>query len=600
MRSPAIRSSASSAGGTRPQVLTFPDAPFASYFSGNTVQICPVGALTAKPYRFKARPWDLEQEESTCTTCSVGCRVTVQSSRNQVLRYQGVDIDPVNWGWLCDKGRFGFEVDRERRAPVRAARARGRPARRGLAGRVALERAADGDPRGTDSRWPRIGRGHRWRAAHQRRRVRVGEAREGRSSAPTTSTRRSVTACRPSSTSGLPTATIDEACAAGTLARARARPQGGAAGPVPPRPRRGREASPASDRAVTGRDVAHAARGSVAALPTGRASRARRVTARQGVRGPTASTPTGSRLPPIVVAHRRPTVGCRGGRCDRGGDRPRSSQPDPMPGSSSAAAGNVAARDRHGPRSGPASRTSRARRRSRRGSPSSGARCRLLRVSTPPRSSAPRPTVASACLVLLGADPLSDFPDRRLAEQALDGDPVDRRRHVPHCRRSRRPTVVLAAAGYAEKRGTTTNLEGRVSLVAQKVTPPGTARPDWMIAAELAVLLQADLELLVGRGHLGRDRSDVGCTRRDDARTAAQRRRPRRPRRRSRQCRRTPADGAPRRRDARPRSRRPSTPTLFAWCRPAGSTTSASTLQRSPLHGRPRHRGRAAHEPHRP
>ncbi|HMK10180.1 MAG TPA: 2Fe-2S iron-sulfur cluster-binding protein, partial [Acidimicrobiales bacterium] len=96
--------------GNDTQVLTFPDEPFASYFSGNTVQICPVGALTAKPYRFKARPWDLEQEESTCTTCSVGCRVTVQSSRNRVLRYQGVDIDPVNWGWLCDKGRFAFEA----------------------------------------------------------------------------------------------------------------------------------------------------------------------------------------------------------------------------------------------------------------------------------------------------------------------------------------------------------------------------------------------------------------------------------------------------------------------------------------------------------
>src|SRR6185369_6670651 len=96
--------------GNETQVLTFPDEPFASYFSGNTVQICPVGALTAKPYRFKARPWDLEQEESTCTTCAVGCRVTVQSSRDRVLRYQGVDIDPVNWGWLCDKGRFGFEA----------------------------------------------------------------------------------------------------------------------------------------------------------------------------------------------------------------------------------------------------------------------------------------------------------------------------------------------------------------------------------------------------------------------------------------------------------------------------------------------------------
>ena len=89
--------------------MTFPDEPFSSYFSGNTVQICPVGALTAKPYRFKARPWDLSQVESTCTTCSVGCRTVVQSSRDELLRYQGVDSDPVNWSWLCDRGRFNFE-----------------------------------------------------------------------------------------------------------------------------------------------------------------------------------------------------------------------------------------------------------------------------------------------------------------------------------------------------------------------------------------------------------------------------------------------------------------------------------------------------------
>ena len=95
--------------GNETQVLTFPDDPFNSYFSGNTVQICPVGALTAKPYRFRARPWDLEEVESTCTTCSVGCGVAVQASRNELLRYQGVDVDEVNHGWLCDKGRFDFE-----------------------------------------------------------------------------------------------------------------------------------------------------------------------------------------------------------------------------------------------------------------------------------------------------------------------------------------------------------------------------------------------------------------------------------------------------------------------------------------------------------
>ena len=91
------------------EVATFPTEPFSSYFSGNTVQICPVGALTATPYRFTARPWDLDQVESTCTACSVGCRVAVQSSQNRLTRLLGIDSEPVNHGWLCDKGRFAFE-----------------------------------------------------------------------------------------------------------------------------------------------------------------------------------------------------------------------------------------------------------------------------------------------------------------------------------------------------------------------------------------------------------------------------------------------------------------------------------------------------------
>ena len=96
--------------GENVEVATFPTEPFSSYFSGNTVQICPVGALTATPYRFTARPWDLDQVESTCTTCSVGCRVAVQSSSNRLTRLLGIDSEPVNHGWLCDKGRFGFEA----------------------------------------------------------------------------------------------------------------------------------------------------------------------------------------------------------------------------------------------------------------------------------------------------------------------------------------------------------------------------------------------------------------------------------------------------------------------------------------------------------
>ena len=91
------------------EVATSPSDPFDSIFSGNTVQICPVGALTAKPYRFSARPWDLEQVESTCTTCAVGCRVAVQSSGNRLTRVLGVDAEPVNQGWLCDKGRFSLD-----------------------------------------------------------------------------------------------------------------------------------------------------------------------------------------------------------------------------------------------------------------------------------------------------------------------------------------------------------------------------------------------------------------------------------------------------------------------------------------------------------
>jgi NADH-quinone oxidoreductase subunit G len=92
------------------EISPFPTRPFNSYFSGNTIQICPVGALTASPYRFKARPWDLEQVESTCTTCAVGCRHVAQSSAGKLVRFLGIDSDPVNQSWLCDKGRFSFET----------------------------------------------------------------------------------------------------------------------------------------------------------------------------------------------------------------------------------------------------------------------------------------------------------------------------------------------------------------------------------------------------------------------------------------------------------------------------------------------------------
>jgi NADH-quinone oxidoreductase subunit G len=95
-------------------------------------------------------------------------------------------------------------------------------------------------------------------------------------------------------------------------------------------------------------------------------------------------------------------------------------------------------------------------------------------------------------LILLGADPINDCPDADLARRALAGA----RRIVSidtHPSESTKlADVVLAAAAFGEKAGTTTNLEGRVSTVSDKVTTTGTARPDWMIAAELAVMLDIE------------------------------------------------------------------------------------------------------------
>jgi len=95
--------------GNKTQVNTFPDEPFKSYFSGNTVQICPVGALTSTSYRFKARPWDLKKVSSTCNCCSLGCSVELNVSQNKMLRILGEDNEFTNQGWLSDKGRYNFE-----------------------------------------------------------------------------------------------------------------------------------------------------------------------------------------------------------------------------------------------------------------------------------------------------------------------------------------------------------------------------------------------------------------------------------------------------------------------------------------------------------
>ena len=94
--------------GAGTQILTFSDEPFNSYFSGNTIQICPVGALTASTYRFVSRPWDLKTAPSVCNYCSVGCPITNEARADKLVRVQALPNENVNDFWMCDKGRFGF------------------------------------------------------------------------------------------------------------------------------------------------------------------------------------------------------------------------------------------------------------------------------------------------------------------------------------------------------------------------------------------------------------------------------------------------------------------------------------------------------------
>ena len=84
------------------------DTPFNSYFSGNTVQICPVGALTSAAYRFRARPFDLVSTPTVCEHCASGCALRTDVRRSTVLRRLAWDDPDVNSEWNCDKGRFAF------------------------------------------------------------------------------------------------------------------------------------------------------------------------------------------------------------------------------------------------------------------------------------------------------------------------------------------------------------------------------------------------------------------------------------------------------------------------------------------------------------
>ena len=94
--------------GAKQQVGIAEDHPFDSYFSGNTIQICPVGALTSAGYRFRARPFDLVSTPTACEHCASGCALRTDSRRGVVMRRLAGDDPAVNEEWNCDKGRFAF------------------------------------------------------------------------------------------------------------------------------------------------------------------------------------------------------------------------------------------------------------------------------------------------------------------------------------------------------------------------------------------------------------------------------------------------------------------------------------------------------------
>ncbi len=94
--------------GAHSYVSTFDGHPYVAPFSGNIVELCPVGALTSRPYRFRARPWDIEDAGSVCTLCPSQCNVTLTVRDERVLRVLARQNDEVDDGWLCDRGRFAY------------------------------------------------------------------------------------------------------------------------------------------------------------------------------------------------------------------------------------------------------------------------------------------------------------------------------------------------------------------------------------------------------------------------------------------------------------------------------------------------------------
>jgi NADH-quinone oxidoreductase subunit G len=94
--------------GARDIIATASGHPYRHNFTGNVTELCPVGALTSKTYRFKSRPWDLERTQTSCTQCAVGCRQYADVRYGTLLRTMLVEEDRISDGWLCDRGRYNI------------------------------------------------------------------------------------------------------------------------------------------------------------------------------------------------------------------------------------------------------------------------------------------------------------------------------------------------------------------------------------------------------------------------------------------------------------------------------------------------------------
>jgi NADH-quinone oxidoreductase subunit G len=114
--------------GAQSLIATFQDEPYRAPFSGNVIELCPVGALTSTQYRFEARPWEIQNVPTVCGMCPVGCNIQATTREGKVKRILSRNHPEVDEGWLCDKGRFAFThlQARDRIAdPLRRVRRRG-------------------------------------------------------------------------------------------------------------------------------------------------------------------------------------------------------------------------------------------------------------------------------------------------------------------------------------------------------------------------------------------------------------------------------------------------------------------------------------------